>query len=216
MRSCIALLLGVAAFLASFHVTPSDFAQDYLAARAVKDGLDPNTASKALAQRYAVPAYAITSVQTAHPPLVTAVGYPFALLPWPQARVCWELCLCSVTAVLIVTVGIARLDLIGLAPAWIFGLALGNIDAIVVCLCLISLRMPGRGLLGIATALKVYPALVILGFIITRRYRDAAIEVAVGAALTILATGLLGFDSLTGWLRYIPQWRRFRRRHAQL
>jgi hypothetical protein len=103
--------------------------------------------------------------------------------------------------------GIRALDLVLLAPAWIFGLALGNLDALVICGCLLALRTDGRhtGIwLGIASALKVYPALLILGLIVTRRYGEAALGLVVAGALTLAAACLIGFDSLFGWLRFIP------------
>lgn len=207
MQPWVAVGLAAIAFAASIHLVPSDFAQDYLAARAVRNHIDPNLPSRNLALRYGVPLRVLTSVQTAHPPLVTALAIPFAIASWPQAELAWQLCLCALTVALMIAAGIKALDLLILAPAWIFGLALGNVDAIIVCLCLLALR-PGSSRtgiwLGIATALKVYPALLLLGLIATKRYREAATGISVAAGLTAAATAVIGIEGLTGWLRFIP------------
>jgi hypothetical protein len=54
-----------------------------------------------------------------------------------------------------------------------------------------ALQFPiGIGL-GIATALKVYPALSLLGLIATKRYREAANGMLVAAGLTAATTVLI-------------------------
>ena len=207
MRLLIALAIATIALFASAYLTPSDFAQDYLAARAVLDHSDPNTRSTELAKRYGVPANAVTSTQTAHPPLVTLVALPAAMLAWPNARIVWEIGLAILTVVLVLVAEIHARDLILLSPAWIFGLALGNVDAVVICLALWALKGTtprAAAWLGVATALKVYPALLIVGLAVTRRYREAVLSAVVAATLTAVATLLIGFDSLIGWLRFIP------------
>src|SRR5215218_1413868 len=139
MRSLIALAVAASAFFASSVLPPSDFAQDYLAARAARENSDPNAPSRLLAARFGVPASAVTSVQTAHPPMVTAFALPLAGLTWPRAKAVWEFCLCAIAAVLVLCSGIRALNLALLSPAWIFGLALRNLDAVEsACPCLRS------------------------------------------------------------------------------
>jgi alpha-1,2-mannosyltransferase len=205
-RLAAAAVVTTAAFLISFLVTPSDFAQDYLAASAVRNGTNPNALSRDLAQRFGLPTTLVTSRQTAHPPFVTALSLPFASLPWPEARLLWQLGLCILTAALLPLTDIGIAALLLLSPAWIFGLALGNVDAIVVCLCLIAAKPRCVALsLGIATALKVYPALLILGLFTIGRRREAITSCIVAGVSTLGATWLIGLESLTGWLQFIPR-----------
>ena len=193
---------------ASYYVSRSDFAQDYLAARAARAGLDPNAPTAELAQRFGVPGRLVTSVQQAHPPFATLLASPFSYLEWPQARVVWQVALAAATAALLVASRVEATRMVLLAPAWIFGLWLGNIESAVVGLCLLGFGVRSERwsgvCLGAAAALKVYPVLLILGFLAASRYRTAVAGAAAGFTLTFLATAVLGFESFVGWLKFIP------------
>ncbi|HTG82289.1 MAG TPA: glycosyltransferase family 87 protein [Geobacteraceae bacterium] len=188
----------------------SDFAQDYLAACAVRDSLDPNLSTTKLAQIYGVPEVTITSLQMTHPPLVTVVAMPFTSLSWKTAHVAWEIFLGIAVGILLLIGRNCLLDTIFLSPVWCFGLAYGNIDGIVICLIILALssqapRTKAGIMLGLAAALKVYPVFLILGWGVTRKYQQFLTAVCTGGIVTVAATMLLGSDSLLGWLRYIPR-----------
>lgn len=206
-RIALTAVVVMAGFAASLYLPPSDFAQDYLAAAAVRAGMDPNIPSAQLAQRFGVPNHAVTSVRTAHPPLMTLIAMPYARLAWAGSRILWNLTLSLVTGVLLVLAQARCRDIALLAPAWIFGLALGNVDAIVVSLCLLGLSGRSRSVglcLGSAAALKVYPVLLIFGLLAVRRYRQAVLSGAFGLIVTVAATLFLGVESLYGWLQFLP------------
>jgi hypothetical protein len=160
----------------SMFIKRSDFAQDYLAACAIRDGINANLPTFKLNKIYNVPEHAITSKQVAHPPLVILLAMPFTVFPWETANLLWEVLLCITVGVLLLAARIRLPDLILLSPAWIFGLAFGNIDGIVICLCLIAMSpSPRIGIgvpLGLAAALKVYPLLLIFGLLSILSYRQ--------------------------------------------
>lgn len=192
----------------SMVIKRSDFAQDYLAACAIRDGISANLPTFKLSKIYNVPEHAVTSKQVAHPPLVILLAMPFTVFPWETANLLWEVLLCISVGVLLLVARIRLQDLIFLSPAWIFGLAFGNIDGIVVCLCLIAMspsRRIGMGVsLGLAAALKVYPLLLIFGLLSIRSYRQFFVALFTVVLSTLAATLCLGFNNLIGWILYIP------------
>jgi len=201
----VVLCLGVAS---SVFSVASDFAQDYLAASAVRDGIDPNLPLVQLAQIYGVHPSAITSAQNAHPPLVIFCAVPFTYFPWDTARLLWTLQLAIITGILLTIKPVRRMDFVLLSPAWVLGLCIGNIDMVVICLCLLAISSyPSRGMaviLGLAAALKVYPLLLIAGLLAVRHYRLFFTALTSGAFLTLVATFYFGFNNFIGWISYLP------------
>lgn len=204
----LVLIIVFSSMICSSADSWTDFAQDYLAARAARDGANPNTPSLTLAATYGVPEGAVTARQNAHPPLTLLLALPFSFFPWKAAHLLWELFLCVAVGVSLLMLRIRTLELFLFAPVWYGGLAIGNVDVIVICLCLMAMsdlsQRRSAVALGLAAALKVYPLLLILGLAATGRYRAFFTALLTGAAATLAATAFLGAEALTGWLLYIP------------
>lgn len=192
-------------------LTPgSDFFQDYAAARAWREGIDPNTRSYLLAERYGVDEAVVTSLQVAHPPAAVLIALPFSYLPWPAARVAWALASWLALAVAAERARMAAGLAMICAPLWGFGLALGALDPLMFALLLVAAGRQRRsdGLLavalGAAIALKLYPALFLLGLWLTGQRRAALLATGAGALLSLAPAAILGAEATRGWLAFTP------------
>lgn len=134
-------------------------------------------------------------------PWFAAAWIPFAL-GGSSGIAAWQLIL--VVAALYVTATIARLGghaaivLAALSLAQISAVPLGNVDILIVAL-LVWRRCDGWSI-GIAASLKVYPILLVLGFVAERRWRDSMIALGVAATLWLpaLAFGITDYSSDPG------------------
>ena len=86
-----------------------------------------------------------------------------------------------------VVLGLLALPIIGAIPG-------GNVGVLIVALLIASRLHPVA--VGVAASLKVYPILLVAGYVAERRWRDAVIAVAVAVVLWVPA---LAFD-LSGYI----------------
>lgn len=136
-----------------------------------------------------------------YPPADPDAGTTYRYAPWFAAAwipfalggslgiLAWQLML--VAAALYVSATIARLRghaavvLAVLSLAQISAVPLGNVDTLMVAL-LVWRRCDGWSV-GIAASLKMYPVLLVLGFVAERRWRDSMIALAVATILWLPA-----------------------------
>ncbi len=188
----------------------SDFFQDYGAVRAWREGLDPNTRTHLLAERYAVDDAVITSLQVAHPPAAVLIALPFSYLPWPVARIAWLVASWALLALAIDRVRPRLVDVAVCVPMMAFGLSIGALDPLMIALLLVAAQQQYRSYrllalaLGTAIALKVYPALFLAGLWLTGQRRAALLAGAVGTGLSVVAGLILGVEATMGWLAFMP------------
>jgi Glycosyltransferase family 87 len=190
-----------------------DFGQEYLLARAILDRVDPYQPIQVLGARYVgVTGYFDKPYPTPHPPTVGLVALPFGLLSYPSAVRAWfgfELgCLVAAVGLLIRGAGLR----IRLRNAPVLALALVAWPPLTLELGLGQLMLPlllglagaqlallagrsaaGGGLLGLTLLIKpiAWPWLIVLAW--RRDWRAlaaAAVVVAVGGAVSLLAIGL--------------------------
>jgi hypothetical protein len=140
-----------------------------------------------------------------YPPFAAIVFIPVAAIPAVIGQVGWQL----VSLVALACGSVITLNLAGYRPsrtvvaAMVAGgitlepiyhtLYLGQINLILFALILIDVRRAARGQaagigIGLAAALKLTPLIFIPFFLVTRRWKDAAIATA-----TFLACGLIGY-----------------------
>lgn len=150
-----------------------------------------------------------------YPPSAVLVLAPLAVLPLPITAVLWVL----VSAAFVVLVLRHVRSLVGrprggatswqlaawaLATACVwFGLVLGQVGALLLALGAVGVlvRRPwAPALLGIAVAVKITPALLVVWLLLVGRRRDALVATGVWAALTAAAWLLLPEDSAAYWL----------------
>lgn len=164
-------------------------------------------------------------VVNAHPPTSILMFVPFALLNYEDALFAWNV-------VSLIAIGLSCwLILRGLEvspTAWsllplltlllLFSpfrkqLALGQFNALLLLLLVCLWRAERSGweataglLLGVATAVKLYPGFFFVFFLLQRRWRILAWGVASFACCTLLTAALLGFDVFTIYVRdALPQ-----------
>lgn len=202
-----AVLLGALALLPSFGIP--DYAQDYAAAWGWWHARDPHSQTATLlAACCGTMAQSYPDMQTAHPPFATLLALPFALLPWNLARQLW--CLVGWAAV----VGAWQRGRV--APAvcaatlsfWIIALVLGTHEPLIFVLLMFAMqdRAPTWAgiLIGLCAAIKIYPALLIVGLWLTGRRRQALAAVVAGVLAALAAEVVLGFGVTASWLAFLP------------
>lgn len=184
-----------------------DLAQDYLSARALRDGIDIFTPIPDLSEHYF--GIRTNSLQHAnpHPPALVLLFVPVSLLPYEVVFPLWVLA----NVLIVLWIGrhhgirpSGRLALLAWPPVWIV-LLLGQLEIAILALLLLSwAAADGKqelraGLwLGLAAALKFYPAVLIVPYLVQRRFRPAASAVAVLAVVQLV-------NLLVGDLRYFRE-----------
>lgn len=210
-RVAISALVLIGGMLLLPRFTTPDFAQDYAAAWGWRHGLDVHSQTADLLGRCCPELVRFyPNMQTAHPPLATLLALPLAWLPWASARQAWLL----ISWVAIAAgwqLGRVSLPIMAAtASFWVIALVLGTHEpllfALLVTALLIEHRAPlwAGALLGLCAALKAYPALLLLGLLISGRRRMVVAGLASGAAAALLAELTLGWGVTIAWLTYVP------------
>ncbi len=190
-----------------------DFAAYWTAAGRVATGGSPyapavNQAGSFLAYLYPPP------LAVAFAPFAgLGADYHDAAWPWLLVR---ALIAIAALAVLVRHVGMKRGEAVVVTvalvalPAVTWDLIMGNVNLLLMALLAgawLGLRDGGtRGenaagaLIGIATAIKVFPALLIVWLLLTRRFRAALVALAV---ILGVALATLPFVGLAGWADYL-------------
>jgi len=213
IRLLQALLIGISlGVLVRASLPPDcyrkDLQEEYLSARALRDGLDVFTPVTELAARY----FPVTTTNfphpNPHPPVLALLGIPLTLLPFPGIVLLWL----TASIVLLIVVGrwmglslLGSLALSAWPPMW-FLLLIGQYELLVLALAMLGWRAAaaGRdwragGYLGAAAALKLYPVLFVVPFLARRRW-----GVVVAAAAVIVASqfGNLLAVGVQGTIKY--------------
>jgi len=218
----VALAIGTLSLLFSAGtlfgplVYSKDFGQEYLLARAIRDGVDPYLPVRELAERYAAPiGFMDKTHPTPHPPSLGILLLPLSVLPYPSAAVVWfvfELaCLWVAVALLAQAVGVhvqaravplAALVLLAW-PALLLDVNLGQLTTPMLALLaaaqlalLRSRSVLGGTLLGVSLLVKpiAWPWLIVLGAYGNWRAAGSAIAVSVVGFVT--SGTVIGFDRL--------------------
>jgi len=189
----------------------SDYGQDYAAARGWWHGQDTNTrTADLLAECCAEIAPSYGGMQTAHPPFATLLALPLGWLPWPVARVLWLLLSWAAITIAWLRLRVSPWLCAATASFWIIALGLGTHEPLLFLLLALALTLQARAprlaavLVGLCAAIKVYPALLILGLWISGRRQMALIAVSTGVAALALCELVLGFGVTLAWLRFVP------------
>jgi hypothetical protein len=227
--AAVALALGVVAvFYAGGSLSPSqvhwkDFGQEYLLARAIRDGADPYVPVSTLAERYAAPiGFMDKPHPTPHPPTVGIILLPVAWLSYPVAATTWfvvELaCLMAAVQLLAVANQVplrARMvPLVALMlaawPAIVLELGLGQLTIPILALlagaqlALERSRPKLAGaLIGMSLLLKplAWPVVIVLA--LYRDWRAALAAAATTFAGYLVAGAVIGFDRLVRYMTVV-------------
>jgi hypothetical protein len=207
--SISAIILAAALLLLPSFL--SDYGQDYAAARGWWHGQDTNArTADLLAECCADIAPSYGGMQTAHPPFATLLALPLGWLPWPIARTIWLLISWAAITGAWLLLRVSPWLCAATASFWIIALGLGTHEPLMFLLLALALALQDRAprtaavLVGLCAAIKVYPALLILGLWISGRRQMALIATATGAAALALCELVLGFGVTLAWLRFVP------------
>jgi hypothetical protein len=148
--------------------------------------------------------------RTAHPPFATLLALPLGVLPFRVAQVVW-----LVIGTLAIAGGwyLGRVhpwDYAATGLIWMYALSLGILEPFLFLLLAAALLVyPRRPLLagvliGLAAAIKVYPAMLLVGLLIAGRWRVVLAGVLAGGAATLLGDVVVGQGALVSWLAYTP------------
>src|SRR5690242_14952501 len=154
----------------------SDYGQDYAAARGWWHGQDTNArTADLLAECCAEIAPSYGGMQTAHPPFATLLALPLGWLPWPVARMIWLLLSWAAITAAWLVLRVSPWLCAATASFWVLALGLGTHEPLMFFLLALALtlqdRMPrlAAGLVGLCAAIKIYPALLIVGLWLSGR-----------------------------------------------
>jgi hypothetical protein len=210
IKFAISAIILAAAFL-QLPSFLSDYGQDYAAARGWWHGQDTNArTADLLAECCADIAPSYGGMQTAHPPFATLLALPLGWLPWPIARLIWLLFSWAAITGAWLLLRVSPWLCAATASFWMIALGLGTHEPLLFLLLALALALDTRAprlaavLVGLCAAIKVYPALLILGLWISGRRQMALIAIATGAAALALCELVLGFGVTLAWLRFVP------------
>jgi hypothetical protein len=184
----------------------SDFAADYVGARALLHGDDPypvlGTAFAAVGIDWNVPN------RSTHPPTAEALALPVAGLSWPVASAIWGWLMVAALAASAWAFGlrwrwavaVGALALLWPPAAW----SIGQLTPLWLLGAALAWRWRDRPLaagaaIGLAASTKLLPALLLLPFLLRRRWTAAA-GAAAAVAVVLLPALALAPDAVSRWL----------------
>ena len=197
-----------------------DFLQDYLSARAWREGSDPYEEVHALQQRY-VPHYqhdfGSTVQRNPHPPLTFMILAPLTFLPYTAARGLWVGMMAATFAFtgwwFLCSVGASRsaavvggLGMLAL-PIVQRDLSVGQNNSLLLIAIVAAWKVARRhggiaagALVGLAGAVKFFPLFLVIAFARERQRRAVGSAIAVCALITSASFAVLGSAAFGQWL----------------
>ena len=184
-----------------------DLQQEYLTAWALRDGIDIFTPLNELSARY-FPVTTSAPDSSPHPPFLALVSLPLTLMPFPVVVMLWL----AINIALLIAVGrwlglSVQGTLFPLAwPPLLFVLHVGNFELLILALAMLGWRAAAAGRdmhaglwLGIAAAIKLYPILLLVPFVVRWRVR---LLMAAGLVIILSQLGGLVTVGISGMVRY--------------
>ena len=214
----VALVILAARSLPPLCYTNKELLGEYLTALALRDRVDVFTPLTDLSALYFPVVNTFFPHPNTHPPVLTLAAVPLTLLPYPVITYLWL----ALNVAVLVAVGRwlgfsvhGSLALMAWPPVWMV-LDMGQWELILLALVLVGWRAADAGrdwragaCLGLAAVIKLYPALLLLPFMVRRRI---GIVLAAGVMLTLGHLGSLLVVGPAGLVRYyleiLPYWAR--------
>jgi len=196
----------------SFEV---DFRAFYVAGVAASSHLDPYVDNRDHGLRYIDPVNQNSFSRWLYPPTALFFVIPLAKLSYTTARL--AIVLVSLASLIWILMYLS--GRFAVADAWVLVaytslpvmacVERGQIDLLVLFLLVLACRCGGRfwaGIpLGIAIAIKLFPAALLLWLVLERRYRQAATAFAVFVAIGLLSLWQFGLSAYAGFLRTLTR-----------
>lgn len=210
IRCAIGVVMGALAVQQIFGNHTPDFAVDYAAAWAYWNGRPVHApTAELLAECWPQHEFhELTGARQSHPPFATLLALPLALLTFEHARIVW--CVISVLAIVaawqLVHARVATC--LATAPIWCVALVLGTHEPLLFLLiggAIASVAFSPRragALLGLAVALKAYPAVLAVGLVITRQWRCVAMMFVAAGVVALTAELVFGAGTTAEWFAF--------------
>ena len=183
-RGQIAATVAAIVVLVYRALPPTSYFQDpqqeYLTARALRDGLNIYTSVAELALRYfpfPVPAFPHPNP---HPPLVILLSVPLSFLPFPVFIGLWFAANVALVLRIGTWLGLSRWQSVSLLawPPVFWVVDINQFELILLAMTMMAWVAADRGKdreagiwLGVAAAIKLYPAFFVLPFLARRRFK---------------------------------------------
>ena len=192
----------------------ADFIEDYVSARAILFGDNPYAPLDDLIHRYVPAGIARFGHVNAHPPVLVLTSLPLARLPYEVAAQLWL----AISIALLYFIGRAlklsvwgSLAFASWPPIW-GAIALGGSEMLLLGLIVAGCASARQGRdwragspIGAAAALKLYPILCFMPFIVQRRVKvitGGVVVLALGQAINIAIVGPAGLVDY--YVRQLP------------
>jgi alpha-1,2-mannosyltransferase len=214
------------------HGRVGDFFQEWASARNYFERLPIYTPQELTAKRYLnyTPDRASVFVRmNGHPPACVLVGLPLGRLPYATAFLVWNLVslgLLMLTAVLVMRHEFGRAPWTYWLPmgamlasnSFLQHVLMGQLSILIGLLLVLTALAECRGrsiaaglLLGTAAALKLFPLLLVIYFVINRRYAAIVATMVAFAAWNGAAAAVLGVEAFDHYVHYaMPEVLRYR------
>lgn len=215
-------LIGFTAFLDRKEIIDSDFPQDYVAAREWRAGGDPYAPLSELTEKYLGPGSDTrlgyeAGQRNPHPPALILFLAPFSSLSVEAARAAFmavmllaiflalllfmrEIGFKTATATVVALAGLA-LPIVGFEMRW------AQMNGLLLLSLVLAWRDLRRGRelraglwLGAATALKVFPWMLLIPLLRTQRMKAAGWMLASAIGFTVIGVGVVGVDAARTFL----------------
>jgi hypothetical protein len=175
--------------------------QEYLSARALRDGANIFTSVAELALRYFPFPVATFPHPNPHPPLLVLLSVPLSFLPFPILIALWF----SANVALLIRIGTwlglsrwSSLSLMAWPPIfWVIDI--NQLELLLLAMTMLAWVAADRGRdreagiwLGIAAALKLYPLFFLLPFVARRRFKLIATAGVVFGAAQVVNLAVVG------------------------
>jgi Glycosyltransferase family 87 len=191
----------------------SDFRAYYVAAQASHAGLDPYLNQVNVSERYADGQWLQLNSRFIYPPSSLFLFAPISHLPYKLAKVVWSMTMALMLAALLLFLRDRHPRAQWIALALFLCLpTMANIDNGQVDILILALTLAAfysrrtwlaGGCLGIAIAIKLAPALVLLYLLATRRWKTVFYAVLTAAVITLAAIRVWGFAMHREFLRHL-------------
>jgi hypothetical protein len=185
-----------------------DIQTEYLTALALREGVDHFTRISDLSARYFPVGNDLLPDPSWHPPVLALVSVPFTLLPFPLVALLWL----ALNVGLLIAVG----RWLGMSVQWSLPLAawpplwcllyIGQYELLILALAMLGWRAAADARdwragvwLGLAASIKLYPALLLVPFVVRRRLR---VVLAAGGVLMLSQLGNLAVIGPAGMVQF--------------
>ena len=186
----------------SYHF--QDPQQEYLSARALRDGVDIFTPVAELALRYFPFPVASFPHPNPHPPITVLLSLPLSYLPFPLVSVLWLVVNVALMIRIGTWLGLSRWMSLALLiwPPIHWVVDVGQFELLLLAMTMLAWKAAERGKdreagiwLGVAAAIKLYPAFFVLPYLARRRFKIvgmSAVVFALGQLVNLAVVGPAG------------------------